>query len=108
MVALPYTTNSMNIVMMAIQHHVRGLQEPVLDYFENDLNAESHEHTRIMAVAMHPYLSGSPNGSSCPGNSSNPLHPGVGCWMGEQILTGSTPNGLPQAAQAKSGSKKTK
>jgi len=49
--------------MMAIQASpVRGLQERSLDYFEDDSNAESHEHTpHSWLCAMHPYLSGFPH-----------------------------------------------
>ncbi len=88
MVALPYNYELHDIVMMAIQHHPSEVyKNRSLDYFET-IYAESHEHTRIMAVAMHPYLSGSPHRIKYVRETFEHIlsHPGVVCWDGEQIL----------------------
>ncbi|MEL0012098.1 MAG: hypothetical protein VW881_01520, partial [Alphaproteobacteria bacterium] len=76
------------IVMMAIQHHPSEVyKNRSLDYFET-IYAESHETVKVMAVAMHPYLSGSPHRIKYVRETFEHIlsHPGVVCWDGEQIL----------------------
>ena len=88
MVALPYNYELHDIVMMVIQHHPSEVyRNRSLDYFET-IYVESHEHTRIMAVVMHPYLSGSPHRIRFIRETFEHIlsHPGVVCWDGEQIL----------------------
>jgi len=111
MVALPYNYELHDIVMMAIQHHPSEVfKNRSLDYFET-IYAESHEHTRIMAVAMHPYLSGSPHRIKYVRETFEHIlsHPGVVCWDGEQILDWfNAERPAPKPRKAKSGSKKKK
>ena len=57
-VALPYNYEIHDIVLMAIQNQPSEVfLKRALDYFET-IYAESNETTKVMAVAMHPYLSG--------------------------------------------------
>ena len=47
--------------MMAIQHHESQVyKNRSLDYFET-IYQESEDNMKVMAIAMHPYLSGSPH-----------------------------------------------
>ena len=60
-VALPYNFELHDIVLMALGHHPSGeMYRRVMDQFEC-LYAESAERPKIMAIAMHPYLSGVPH-----------------------------------------------
>ena len=87
-VALPYNFEVHDIVMMALQHlpssewHARAM-----DYFEC-LYAESAERAKIMALAVHPYLSGVPHriGHVERAYAEVLARPGVICWDGEKIL----------------------
>jgi allantoinase len=88
LVALPYNYEVHDIVLMAIQHHPSEVfRNRALDYFET-IYEESEETTRIMAVAMHPYLSGSPHRIRYVRETLETIlsRPGVVCWDGEQIL----------------------
>jgi peptidoglycan/xylan/chitin deacetylase (PgdA/CDA1 family) len=87
-IALPYNFEIHDIVMMAIQHHPSdGYRNRALDYFETLYN-ESTATARIMALAMHPYLSGSPHRIRYVRETFEYIlaQPGVVCWDGEQIL----------------------
>jgi allantoinase len=87
-IALPYNFEIHDIVMMAIQHHGSEVYRTrALDYFDT-LYAESEHTTRIMALAMHPYLSGSPHRIRYVRETLQHIlaQPGVVCWDGEQIL----------------------
>src|SRR5262249_56405437 len=60
-VALPYNFELHDIVLMALQHQTsEQMHRRVMDQFEA-LYAESAERPKIMAVAMHCYLSGVPH-----------------------------------------------
>src|SRR3546814_17889661 len=88
MVALPYNDEIHDIVLMAIQHHTSEVfRDRALDYFET-IYAESVETTKIMAIAMHPYLSGSPHRIKYVRQTFEHIlpHPGVVCWDGEKLL----------------------
>lgn len=88
MVALPYNYEIHDIVLMAIQHHTSQVfRDRALDYFET-IYAESAETTKVMAIAMHPYLSGSPHRIKYVRQTFEHIlaQPGVVCWDGEQIL----------------------
>ncbi len=88
LVALPYNYEIHDIVLMAIQHHPSEVyRNRALDYFET-IYGESHETVKIMAVAMHPYLSGSPHRIRYVRETLEYIlsRPGVVCWDGEQIL----------------------
>lgn len=87
-VALPYNYEVHDIVLMAIQHHSSEIfLQRALDYFET-IYSESHETTRVMAIAMHPYLSGAPHRIKYVRQAFEHIlsQPGVVCWDGEQIL----------------------
>ena len=87
-VALPYNYEIHDIVLMAIQHHPSEVyRNRALDYFET-IYAESKDTARIMAIAMHPYLSGSPHRIRYVRETLEHIlsQPGVVCWDGEQIL----------------------
>ena len=87
-VALPYNYEIHDIVLMAIQHHPSEVyRNRALDYFET-IYAESNDTARIMAIAMHPYLSGSPHRIRYVRETLEHIlsQPGVLCWDGEQIL----------------------
>ena len=86
--ALPYNYELHDIVMMAIQHHEsQTYRDRTIDYFDT-LYAESEERPKIIAVAMHPYLSGSPHRIRYVKEAFETMmqKPGVVCWDGEQIL----------------------
>jgi hypothetical protein len=60
-VALPYNFEIHDIVMMAIQHHASDTwYSRAMDHFEC-LYEESAERPKVMSLACHPYLSGSPH-----------------------------------------------
>jgi allantoinase len=87
-VALPYNFELHDIVMMAIQHNTaEAFYTRTMDYFEC-LYAESAERPKIMAVACHPYLSGSPHRIAYVEKAFAALasRPGVVFWDGAQIL----------------------
>lgn len=87
-VALPYNFEVHDIVIMALQHHAANeMYSRARDQFEC-LYAESLERPKIMAIAMHPYLSGVPHRIGHVERTFRELlaHEGVACWNGEQIL----------------------
>src|SRR5690242_7224703 len=60
-VALPYNFELHDIVLMALHHHASDMIfHRAIDHFEC-LYRESAERAKIMAVAIHPYLSGVPH-----------------------------------------------
>jgi hypothetical protein len=87
-VALPYNFEVHDIVMMALQHqpssewHARAM-----DYFDC-LYAESAERAKIMALAVHPYLSGVPHRIGHVERTFAEIlaRPGVVAWDGATIL----------------------
>jgi allantoinase len=87
-VALPYNFEIHDIVMMALQQlpsaewHARAM-----DYFDC-LYAESAERAKIMALAVHPYLSGVPHRIGHVERTYAEIlaRPGVVCWDGAKIL----------------------
>lgn len=88
MVALPYNYELHDIVMMAIQYQTSDVfKTRALDYFDT-IYSESHETAKVMAIAMHPYLSGSPHRIRYVRETFEHIlsQPGVVCWDGEQIL----------------------
>ena len=60
-VALPYTFEVHDIVMMALQHHPsEAFLRRAMDHFDC-LYAEGERSPRVMALAVHPYLTGAPH-----------------------------------------------
>jgi peptidoglycan/xylan/chitin deacetylase (PgdA/CDA1 family) len=87
-VALPYNFEIHDIVMMALQHHPSDMvYGRALDQFRC-LYAESAERAKIMAMAMHPYLSGVPHRIAHVGRTLETIlgHEGVVAWNGAKIL----------------------
>ena len=61
LVTLPYSVELNDIPTMIIQHHESGYwQQRCIDYFDR-LHAEGAERPRVMAIAIHPYISGQPH-----------------------------------------------
>lgn len=87
-VALPYTVELNDVVMMAIQHHssFEWLERGIRQF--DRLYAESEAGMRVMAVSVHPYLSGVPHRIGYVEALFDHLRskPGVLFWTGERIL----------------------
>jgi allantoinase len=61
LVTLPYSVELNDIPMMIVQHHESDyLKRRAIDQFER-LHAEGRERAKIMALAIHPYISGQPH-----------------------------------------------
>jgi peptidoglycan/xylan/chitin deacetylase (PgdA/CDA1 family) len=61
LVTLPYSVELNDIPMMIVQHHQSDyLLRRAIDQFDR-LYAESAERAKIMALAIHPYISGQPH-----------------------------------------------
>jgi allantoinase len=87
-VALPYNFELHDIVIMALQHHTSSeMHTRSMRYFEC-IYRESVERAKLMSIAHHPYLSGSPHRIDDVENTYKDMlaRPGVVCWTGEQIL----------------------
>lgn len=87
-VALPYNFELHDIVAMALQHHrSEEMQLRAMDFFEC-LYEEAAERAKIMSIAHHPYLSGSPHRIRYIERLWAELlaRPGVVCWDGAEIL----------------------
>ena len=60
LLTLPYSIELNDIAMMIVQHHpAREFVTRCMDYFER-LYAESKSRAKIMSIAVHPYISGTP------------------------------------------------
>ena len=85
---IPYTVELNDIPMMMIQHHrASELFDRAMDQFER-LYAEGVDNARIMAIAVHPYITGVPHRIKYYEKIFETLagKPGVLFWTGEQIL----------------------
>ena len=88
LVTLPYSVELNDIPMMIVQHHQSDyLQKRAIDQFDR-LYAESKDRAKVMALAIHPYISGQPHRIKYleaiydyVGRFDGVLH-----WNGEQIL----------------------
>jgi len=61
LVTLPYSLELNDIAMMVVQHHAAGeFVTRAMDYFER-VYQEGKERAKIMAIAVHPYISGVPH-----------------------------------------------
>jgi allantoinase len=88
LVTLPYTVECNDIPMMIVQHHEAAYwTQKCLDTFER-LYKEGAERPRIMAIAIHPYISGQPFRIKYLEKVYDAIakHKGVLHWNGEQIL----------------------
>jgi allantoinase len=88
MVSLPYTVEMNDIAMMALQHHPseewlrRGI-----DTFDR-LYQEGEQSARVMAISVHPYITGVPHRIGYLEKLYEYIRqrPGVMLWTGEEIL----------------------
>ena len=88
LVTLPYTVELNDIPMMIVQHHESDyLLKRAIDQFDR-LYAESADRAKIMALAIHPYISGQPHRIKYLEQIYDYVarHDGVLHWNGEQIL----------------------
>ena len=87
-VSVPYTVEMNDIAMMALQNHPseewlrRGI-----DQFDR-LYAEGEKTARVMAISVHPYITGAPHRIGYLERLYDYIlqRPGVAMWTGEQIL----------------------
>jgi len=88
MVAMPYSVELNDIPIMAVQHHrSEELLVRVRDSFDR-LYSEGEERVRVMAIAVHPFLSGAPHRIRYLEEALHYMnrHEGVRFMTGEQIL----------------------
>ena len=86
--SIPYTVETNDITMIALQQHEsREIFERTKAQFDQ-LYQESSEITRIMAISLHPYITGAPHRIGQLETFLSYLNdkPGVLMWTGEQIL----------------------
>lgn len=85
---IPYTVELNDIPMMMIQHHKAAeLYDRTMDQFER-LHADGAHSARIMAIAVHPYISGVPHRIKYFERILDELakNEDVLFWTGDQIL----------------------
>jgi peptidoglycan/xylan/chitin deacetylase (PgdA/CDA1 family) len=88
LITLPYTVECNDIPMMIVQHHEASYwTQKCTDTFDR-LYEEGAERPRIMAIAIHPYISGQPFRIKYHEAIYEHIarYPGVLHWNGEQIL----------------------
>ena len=88
LVTLPYSLELNDIAMMVVQQHVAGeFVTRTMDYFER-VYQEGKERAKIMAIAVHPYISGVPHRIKYFETVLRRLRKqkGVLFWNGAQIL----------------------
>lgn len=88
LVTLPYSLELNDIAMMVVQHHPAGeFVTRTMDYFER-VYREGRERAKIMAIAVHPYISGVPHRIKYFESVLRRLRKqkGVLFWNGAQIL----------------------
>ncbi|HEX9674192.1 MAG TPA: polysaccharide deacetylase family protein [Burkholderiales bacterium] len=88
LVTLPYSLELNDIAMMVVQHHAaEEFATRTMDYFER-VYQEGRERAKIMAIAVHPYISGVPHRIKYFESVLRRLRKqkGVLFWNGAQIL----------------------
>ena len=88
MVAMPYSVELNDIPMMMVQHHAAAeFERRCMDYFER-VYAEAQRRPKVMAIAVHPYISGVPHRIKYFERVFQTLQKedGVVFWTGERIL----------------------
>ncbi|MEX2455487.1 MAG: polysaccharide deacetylase family protein [Rhodospirillaceae bacterium] len=88
LVSIPYTVELNDIPMMIVQHHkAPEFYDRCMDNFER-LYAEGERDARVMAIAVHPYISGTPFRIKYFEKVLDDIskHPGVLMWTGNQVL----------------------
>ncbi len=87
-VSMPYSVELNDIPMMMVQHHrAEEFVTRCMDYFER-VYEESKSRAKVMAIAVHPYISGVPHRIKYFETVFRNLkkQDGVVFWTGEQIL----------------------
>jgi peptidoglycan/xylan/chitin deacetylase (PgdA/CDA1 family) len=87
-VSIPYTVEMNDIAMMLIQNHPsREWLQRGYDSFDR-LYKEGEKHTRVMAISIHPYITGAPHRIAYLEKLYDYLmsRENVLMWTGEQIL----------------------
>jgi len=87
-VSIPYTVETNDIAMMALQHHAaEEMLRRSIDQFDR-LYEESGTITRVMCVSLHPYISGVPHRIKYVEQLYDYMQrrPDVLFWTGEQVL----------------------
>jgi peptidoglycan/xylan/chitin deacetylase (PgdA/CDA1 family) len=88
LVTLPYTVEINDITLMIVQHHESAhLLRRAIDQFDR-LYAEGRHRAKVMAIAIHPYISGQPHRIGYLEAFYDHVRrfDGVLHWNGEQIL----------------------
>ena len=88
MVSIPYTVETNDIPVMALQNHPSSeWLNRAVDQFDR-LYKDSEQITRVMAISVHPYLSGVPHRIGYLEQLYAHIReqPGVLLWSGEQVL----------------------
>jgi len=88
MVSVPYSVETNDIPIFALQNQPSdAMLRRTIDQFEQ-LYAESETVTRVMAISMHPYLTGAPHRIKYMEKIYEHIlaRPDVLIWTGEQIL----------------------
>ena len=88
LVTLPYTVELNDIPMMLVQHHESPyFVQRCLDTFDR-LYQEGKDRAKIMAIAVHPYISGQPHRIKYLETVYDHIarHAGVLHWNGKEIL----------------------
>ena len=85
--SLPYSIELNDIAMMMVQHHPASeFVTRCMDYFDR-VCAESKSRAKVMSIAVHPYISGTPYRIKYFEQVLAALRkPGVVFWTGEQIM----------------------
>jgi peptidoglycan/xylan/chitin deacetylase (PgdA/CDA1 family) len=87
LISIPYTVETNDITMMALQHHSSDeLLKRATDQFDR-LYRESEKITRVMAISLHPYITGAPHRIRYLEELYRHIadQPGVLMWTGEQV-----------------------
>ena len=88
LITLPYSVELNDIPMMLVQHHESGyFTTRIIDTFDR-LYREGGERAKIMAIAIHPYISGQPHRIKYLEAVYDHInrHAGVIHWNGREIL----------------------
>jgi allantoinase len=88
LVTIPYSMETNDIPVMIVQHHEAAYwQQKCIDQFDR-LYQEGAERPKVMAIAIHPYISGQPFRIKYLEQVYEHInrHKGVLHWNGEQIL----------------------
>jgi allantoinase len=111
LVSVPYTPEVNDLPMMLIQHHAAGeLYRRAKHQFDR-LDAEGARQPRVMAIAVHPYISGVPHRIKYLEAADDYMRKQKGVWLttGEEIAEWDRSQGArgPAAGRAPARSRST-